>query len=141
MTRRNTVSSKEKVQNNSKEAKANDLKKKIIKKSKAIVRSKYLSKAELVKREKIKSDRRKLYKKNSAIFKKKAFDLLGNKSKKCGETEKLVLQIDHIKGGGNKERKGLNSLYRYKKVLEDTKKYQILCAHCNWLKMHKNKER
>jgi hypothetical protein len=141
MTRRTAASSKEKTQSKSKEVKANDLKEKIVKKSKAIMRSKYLSKTELAKREKIKSDRRKLYKKNSAIFKKKAFDLLGNKCKKCGETEKLVLQIDHIKGGGNKERKGLNSLYRYKKVLEDKKKYQILCARCNWLKMHKNKER
>lgn len=124
-----------------KETRQNEQKKKIVKKSKAIVKSKYLSKAELAKREQINSRRRKLYKKNSAIFKKKAFDLLGNKCKKCGETEKLVLQIDHIKGGGNKERRGLNSLYRYKKVLEDKKKYQILCARCNWLKMHKNKER
>jgi hypothetical protein len=140
MPRRIAPSLKRKSTTN-KETRQNEQKKKIVKKSKAIVKSKYLSKAELAKREQINSRRRKLYKKNSAIFKKKAFDLLGNKCKKCGETEKLVLQIDHIKGGGNKERRGLNSLYRYKKVLEDKKKYQILCARCNWLKMHKNKER
>lgn len=139
MTRRTSSLSKPKKSNSKKEVKSSASKNN--KKAKAIVKSKYLNKKELAKKEEINSKRRKWYKKSTEIFKKKAFDLLGNKCKKCGESEKLVLQIDHIRGGGNKERKGLNNLYRYKKVLEDKKKYQILCARCNWLKMHKNKER
>lgn len=68
------------------------------------------------------------------------FRRLGNKCHRCGEPDLLVLQIDHIKGGGTKERQGISSLARYQKVLENIKKYQILCANCNIRKRWENKE-
>ena len=78
--------------------------------------------------------------------------LLGNKcnNPNCpipkDKFDKRALQIDHIKGEGNKEIKKFgkcNNLY-YLHVLNEikkgTKKYQLLCAYCNWLKRYNNRE-
>ena len=71
---------------------------------------------------------------------------LGAKCNICGFGDIRALQIDHVKGHGNKDRKesGLDN-YRYFKrvwneVLDGSLKYQILCANCNWIKRFKNKE-
>jgi len=74
------------------------------------------------------------------MHKKTVFQLFGNKCKMCGNKNPIVLQIDHINGGGTKERKKTNSLRRYKLVLEDPSKYQLLCANCNVIKKYMNKE-
>lgn len=74
--------------------------------------------------------------------------LLGNKCNICGFDDERALQIDHINGGGAKERKevgvGNYHLWLYKKMLKDKnsfqKEYQILCANCNWIKRYTNKE-
>lgn len=55
-----------------------------------------------------------------------------------------LLQIDHINGGGNKERLSLPR-NRYldiiaKKLKEGNKDYQLLCPACNWKKAKENKE-
>jgi len=52
------------------------------------------------------------------------------------------LQIDHVLGGGNQERKqGLAGYKLYKDVVADTTgKYQLLCANCNWIKKTTNHE-
>ena len=52
---------------------------------------------------------------------------------------KDCLQIDHVNGGGRKEKeKGANLL---RKVLKDSMGlYQLLCANCNWIKRVKNNE-
>jgi hypothetical protein len=68
------------------------------------------------------------------------FRRLGNKCYRCGEADLLVLQIDHIHGGGTRERKGKGSLERYKIVLGNINRYQILCANCNIRKRWENKE-
>lgn len=59
-----------------------------------------------------------------------------------GCTDIRCLQIDHVLGGGNQERKkGLISHALYKDVLADeTGKYQALCANCNWIKKHTHHE-
>ena len=53
----------------------------------------------------------------------------------CGENEPLFLQIDHIKGGGSKERKKFIDSSQYYEFLltrpDLKKKYQLLCANCN----------
>ena len=55
-------------------------------------------------------------------------------------SEIRCLQIDHINGGGAKERKEITNLF-YKKVLDDKEgNYQLLCANCNWIKRHINNE-
>lgn len=69
---------------------------------------------------------------------------LGGKCSNCGYSDIRALQLDHIKGGGTKERKKLSAYSVYLKYLKNigkTKKIlQILCANCNWIKIHENQE-
>lgn len=63
------------------------------------------------------------------------FAAYGNICACCGESEKMFLQIDHIAGGGKKDRDaGLFSAtwYRWLKRSGFPKDYQLLCANCNW---------
>ena len=66
-------------------------------------------------------------------------ELLGGKCVKCGISDWRVLQIDHINGDGGKERR-ITNLNRMLLKNIDRKRHQILCANCNWIKMHDNKE-
>lgn len=56
------------------------------------------------------------------------------------------LQIDHINGGGNKERMiwgNVHVFLRHLSKLPDSElksKYQLLCANCNWIKGDANNE-
>jgi hypothetical protein len=62
---------------------------------------------------------------------------LGGKCAKCGYTEDWrALHIDHIYGGGNKERKANGrGLSFYRRVISDKKGlYQALCANCHYIK-------
>lgn len=71
------------------------------------------------------------------------FDILGNVCVKCGFMDIRALQIDHINGGGCKERKiGVHSMIAYYSSHPDEarEKLQILCANCNWIKRVENKE-
>lgn len=56
----------------------------------------------------------------------------------CGESILVFLVIDHINGGGTKQRKdglpGGSSLYRYLKNNNYPLGYQVLCHNCNWAK-------
>ena len=70
------------------------------------------------------------------------FNLLGGAvCVHCGYDDWRALQIDHINGGGCKEIRSFNNTKNYydfiKKNLE---KYQILCANCNRVKVHVEKE-
>jgi hypothetical protein len=66
------------------------------------------------------------------------FQLLGNKCSHCSFCDVRALQIDHVAGGGSKERKRLNGIPFLEKVLKDIEAtngtYQLLCANCNWIK-------
>lgn len=93
---------------------------------------------------KIREQRNERYKKRKAEI----FKALKNQCKHCGNSDIRVLQIDHINGGGRKEIKSFNSggylHYYYKQLVQDKitflKKYQLLCANCNWIKRIENKE-
>lgn len=56
------------------------------------------------------------------------------------------LQIDHINGGGFKEKKrvtnGGQEYYAFvlRQIKLGSKDYQLLCANCNWIKRHRNNE-
>lgn len=54
----------------------------------------------------------------------------------CGETEIKFLCIDHVNGGGNKERKEVkqSSLYYRLKREPVSDQYQVLCHNCNFAK-------
>ena len=56
-----------------------------------------------------------------------------------GCTLKDCLQVDHVYGGGRREKEKGATLLR--KVLRDTSgAYQLLCSNCNWLKRIQNGE-
>lgn len=64
---------------------------------------------------------------------------LGSKCVRCGFYDERALQIDHINGGGNKE-KDMGAAKMYRKILADSTGYQLLCANCNAIKKVENKE-
>lgn len=63
------------------------------------------------------------------------FDAYGPECKCCGEKNKEFLCIDHIEGGGCKERKkGPGPRGVFHKIIKEgfpKDKYQILCHNCN----------
>jgi predicted nucleic-acid-binding Zn-ribbon protein len=69
---------------------------------------------------------------------------LGGKCVKCGNDDYRVLQIDHVDGKGCQERKKLgynNNYYVVQSIIKgERKKYQLLCANCNWIKRWENNE-
>lgn len=73
--------------------------------------------------------------------KRKVYDLLGRECVHCGFDDVRALQIDHINGGGTKDRKGMSGLQFLNHVISiNGKGYQILCANCNWIKRYENGE-
>lgn len=65
-----------------------------------------------------------------------ALTTLGDRCR-CGETDAVVLCIDHVRGGGRQDRLALGgSAAMYRDVPVNPAKYQILCHNCNWLKRH-----
>ena len=86
------------------------------------------------------------------LLKRKILELLGNK---CANPYNIdhggffndvrCLQIDHVNGGGNKERKQFKSPWAFfqfvlEQIKAGNKDYQLLCANCNWIKKYENKE-
>lgn len=62
---------------------------------------------------------------------------------RCGFTDIRALQIDHVNGGGSKERKqAKKGIYKHilDKIKNGSKEYQVLCANCNWIKRCENRE-
>lgn len=68
-------------------------------------------------------------------------EFLGGICVHCGFSDSRALQVDHIEGGGNKERKevaprsggpGASTLWNL--VHASPEKYQLLCANCNMIK-------
>lgn len=69
--------------------------------------------------------------------KKAIHDLLGGKCVRCGFEDSRALQIDHVNGGGAEEVKATTGNYQVmilRSILSGSKKYQLLCANCNWIK-------
>src|SRR5271167_4186155 len=68
----------------------------------------------------------------------------GPRCRICGfDKDVRALQIDHVQGGGSAEiRGGLGAgIAYYMRVLRDTTgRYQLLCANCNKIKRHEEKE-
>lgn len=87
---------------------------------------------------------RKYHNKHYHIMKNKLFDILGGKRCViCGFSDIRALQFDHINGDGYKERRKCAITYYYKYINDPElakKKFQVLCANCNWIKRYENKE-
>lgn len=71
-------------------------------------------------------------------------NMFGGKCIKCGFSDWRALQIDHINGGGSKERKIIRDTWKYMRIIIQDKnreeKYQLLCSNCNWIKRYENYE-
>lgn len=66
---------------------------------------------------------------------------LGGLCVRCGFSDIRALQIDHVNGDGFMDRRTRNAHTLYKAVRTDTQgRYQLLCANCNWIKMHEQRE-
>jgi hypothetical protein len=78
-------------------------------------------------------------------MRKEILELLGGKCIRCGFSDSRALQIDHINGGGYKEKSKFKTTWKwYQFILEQlkngSKDYQLLCANCNWIKRSEDKE-
>lgn len=72
----------------------------------------------------------------------KTLMLHGGQCERCGINDVRVLQLDHINGGGHRERvrNGNNSHTALYAGLRRPHEFQILCANCNWIKRYENDE-
>lgn len=66
--------------------------------------------------------------------------ILGGKCSRCPVADFRCLQIDHVNGGGTKERQKIGPLAIYRKIIKGATNYQLLCANCNWIKRYEEKE-
>lgn len=72
--------------------------------------------------------------------------VLGGKCSRCSFSDWRALQVDHVNGNGNVERRtrghAASTLYRRIQDSIDNKLglFQLLCANCNWIKRYENKE-
>lgn len=64
---------------------------------------------------------------------------LGGKCASCGNADKRVLQIDHVNGGGNSDRKG-SRVSVLNRVISGESGFQLLCANCHCIKSFENGE-
>lgn len=77
----------------------------------------------------------------SQALRRAAIAALGGACTRCGFDDERALQIDHVEGGGTKERARIKSRDTFnKKVIADQTGYQCLCANCNWIKRIENEE-
>jgi hypothetical protein len=87
----------------------------------------------------------KIRKNSTKKLREKIFEILGNKCVHCGFSDNRILQIDHVKGNGLRQRKQEKSYFQMlKTILKElecgSKDYQCLCPNCNWIKRIENKE-
>jgi len=80
--------------------------------------------------------------KRRRFIREETIKFLGNKCKKCGFSDWRTLQVDHVNGGGGKEKRELGGSRTglLKRIKETPEKYQLLCANCNWIKKYENHE-
>jgi hypothetical protein len=86
---------------------------------------------------------RELHRKRLMDARIEVINLLGGKCVICGFSDIRALQIDHINGGGCKERNEFREQYYIKikkKILAGSKEYQLLCANHNWIKRYERGE-
>lgn len=78
------------------------------------------------------------------VIRTEVLDLLGGVCCKCGFDDRRALQIDHVKGGGlydyNRSPGGVYLSRVKRHIKRGGKKYQLLCANCNWIKRNEQKE-
>ena len=64
----------------------------------------------------------------------KAIDFLGGACCRCGITDKRILEIDHIDGGGTIESRAIGNHGIHNRILRGAPGYQVLCCNCHAIK-------
>lgn len=81
------------------------------------------------------AEHRKERRKARENLRREAITAYGAKCSCCGESEMVFLAIDHLNGGGARQRKEIsNHTYRWLKKLGYPSGFQVLCHNCNWAK-------
>lgn len=87
--------------------------------------------------------RREAKRKQDAVYKEKAYDVLGNKCVRCGIEDSRVFTIDHIipvlRHTKNEHHSGSELRRLVAKGKLTTKDVQILCANCHIIKTSEDK--
>lgn len=65
---------------------------------------------------------------------------LGGKCVRCGFSDSRALQLDHINGGGLRDKRSTATRYRQILSGKSVGEFQLLCANCNWIKRAENGE-
>ena len=65
---------------------------------------------------------------------------LGGKCVRCGFDDPRALEIDHISGNGQQDRDLMGPAKFYKKVIQDSSGFQLLCSNCNSTKRFEQQE-
>lgn len=60
-----------------------------------------------------------------------AWDVLGNQCRTCGETDPVVLQLDHVHGDGYTEGRNRGGNKTFPLVIANPARFQLLCANCH----------
>ena len=77
------------------------------------------------------------------VLRQDVLERFGTACASCGFDDQRALQVDHINGGGREERrrfKGTGPYYKYLLNEANFANYQVLCANCNIIKQHENRE-
>lgn len=72
-----------------------------------------------------------------------AIEKLGGKCVKCRISDIRVLQFDHKNNDGFKDRreyKARGTAFFHRIIRDNGKRFQLLCANCNWIKRFELKE-
>jgi hypothetical protein len=81
-------------------------------------------------------------KRTNREFRRQFLEMYGNRCMCCGETDRILLTLDHVKNDGKHERSEGGSKQRlsYKRATQryDPERYQILCYNCNIGKARNN---
>ena len=65
----------------------------------------------------------------------KVLEQYAKKCARCGFNSDIrILQLDHVNGGGNRERREIGTRGIRRKALKNPELYQLLCPNCNWTK-------
>ena len=66
----------------------------------------------------------------------------GRRCAQCGFSDIRALQVDHVEGGGQRDHRAHGALSIYKRAIATfgSGAFQLLCANCNWIKVHEKEE-
>ena len=74
---------------------------------------------------------------------KRVVELLGGECRRCRFTDFRCLQVDHVRGGGNKEARRFGRHAIWSRIVRwgsGRNRYQLLCSNCNWFKRYERGE-